>query len=152
MPEMNVPTVKLINVIVFLLLALGLFTACKKGCVDRSAKNYDSRAKKDNGTCNYEGSAVLWYDEKVSNELKNDGVTRLDFFLNDVLISSHPTSDFWNSAPDCGETGSVTFVQDLGENASQEHRFTVKDQFGFVQWTGALVFKSQTCLHQQLIP
>jgi hypothetical protein len=32
--------------------SLLVFTGCKKeGCTDENAKNYDSKAKKDNGAC-----------------------------------------------------------------------------------------------------
>lgn len=37
-----------------LLLSTVAFTSCKKkGCMDEAAVNYDDKAKKDNGTCNY---------------------------------------------------------------------------------------------------
>jgi hypothetical protein len=47
-----------IKSLLYVTLALGLsagFTSCKKeGCTDEKAKNYDSKAKKDNGSCEYD--------------------------------------------------------------------------------------------------
>lgn len=46
-----------IKSLLYVTLVLGLsagFTSCKKeGCTDEKAKNYDSKAKKDNGSCEY---------------------------------------------------------------------------------------------------
>lgn len=64
--------------------------SCKKGCVDPTALNYDSKAKKDNGSCQFEESNEIvkagfitanetWTSDKVyfldGKVVVNDGVT-----------------------------------------------------------------------------
>jgi hypothetical protein len=51
--ENKLTTMKKLNI--FILLSVFIFTACKKeGCTDKEANNYDAKAKKNDGSCQYD--------------------------------------------------------------------------------------------------
>lgn len=136
-----------------LLIALSFIalTSCKKeGCTDMDAKNYNAEADVNDNTCTYEGSNVLWYDQTASQGLINDGATSLTFYVNGQIVGSTGTNVYWTAAPNCGDTGSITVLQDLGDVKSLSYSYSVEDQTGWVYWSGVLNFTANTCTGVQL--
>ena len=57
-------------------LAVLTFDSCKKeGCTNADADNYDSSAKKDDGSCTYTGRHVIWYNSATAVNLAYDGTS-----------------------------------------------------------------------------
>jgi hypothetical protein len=142
----------------FKLLSIGLlvvgatfFTSCKKeGCTDPDSKTFNADAKKDDGTCQYEGRALLWYGQTTSTELQNDGATTLTYYVDGQVVGSSATSVYWTSSPECGQNGSITVTKDLGGVKNKSYTYSVKDQTGFEYWTGVLNFTANSCEAVQL--
>ena len=142
----------------FKILTIGLlvvgatfFTSCKQeGCTDPDSKNFNADAKKDDGTCQYEGSALLWYGQTASTELQNDGAITLTYYVDGQVVGSSATSVFWTSSPECGQNGSITVTKDLGGVKNKSYTYSVKDQTGFEYWTGILNFTANSCEAVQL--
>ena len=133
------------------LLVIYLAPSCKKeGCTDSAAKNYDAKAKKDNNTCNYEGSVVFWYGEDVSQALILNGVTSLKYFLDDQLIGSTSSDVYFTGAPDCGQNGSITSSKDLGTVKNKSYTYRVEDQLGIEHWEGTVNIEGGGCLKKEL--
>jgi hypothetical protein len=135
---------------------LSFTNSCKKdnkirGCTDRDSYTYSADAQEDDGSCLYEGSIVVWYDQAASDGLIADGATSLTFTLNGEYIGSTTTDIYWEAAPDCGSNGSVTGSEDLGKNKTQAYTLSVKDQDNFEYWNAVVNIDANTCLQFQLL-
>ena len=142
---------------IFLSLAAGLILidSCTKndrikGCMDPDSKNYDPNAEEDDGRCLYEGSVVFWYDMAASNGLVYDGAISLTFYLNGAIIGTSPATIYWTGAPDCGQTGTISVKQDLGNFKTLAYDLSVKDQTGFEYWTATININANTCTQFKL--
>jgi hypothetical protein len=128
-----------------------LFSGCKKeGCTDPDSINFEESAKKDDGSCQYEGSVVFWYGEVTSLSMIGDGIESLTFYVDGEVVGSSVTSVYWSGAPDCSSNSSITITKDLGNSKNQTFTYSVKDQDGIEQWEGIVNFTANTCLSLQL--
>ena len=63
-----------------------LFSSCSKtGCTDTAANNFDSKAKKDNGSCNYSYTAYIGNYHLIDTTIDWNGITAIKNY--DLLIS-----------------------------------------------------------------
>lgn len=117
------------------ILGILLFTNCgKKGCTDKDAVNYDSKAKKNDGTCKYEGSAMFWMNGSTTT---NGAV--------DVVLNSQNSSitvDITSGTPSCGQSGCANFTKlPVGT-----YNWTAEDQFPVsYQKSGSVTISANTC-------
>lgn len=138
------------------IVALGvtfLTTSCRRqGCTDPMSLTYSSKAKKDDGSCLYEGSVVFYNDQSTSTSAMNAGVTNFYYYIDGTLIGSQAANIYFSGTnPDCDQTGLVSFTKDLGGFETQSANYSVRDQDGFVLWSGSLNFNKNTCLKFNLI-
>ena len=124
-------------------------TSCSKeqGCTDPDSKNYSETAEEDDGSCNYEGGAVFWYNETTAQGLVNDGAISLTYYVDGKIVGSSASNVFWTGteAPDCGQNGSVTVVKNLGHVKTQAYSYSVIDQRDWEYWGGIINFNANTC-------
>lgn len=127
---------------IFLMSALGFtsLTGCKKeGCTNGIATNYDSKAKKDDGSCVYDASVQFWYDETASDDMDADGITDLTVYVNDAEIGSYSVvDDFSDAAPACGESGIISKKFNLGSAVKKTISYSIEDQDGQVVDEGTI--------------
>lgn len=149
---------KIITLFICITLIAGLSStnSCKKenkirGCMDRDSKDYKATAQVDDGSCLYEGDIVFWYDQSASNGLLADGATALTFYLSGQVIGSSATSVYWVAAPVCGQNGSITATEDLGNVKTLVYTLSVVDQTGFEYWNERLNIDANTCIQFQLL-
>lgn len=91
-----------------IILVVLLTSSCKKeGCTDDLATNFDTKAKKDDGSCEFEGKVMFWTDcaDCCQIAVKVD-----DKFIGNTTFSynSEPV------APNCIATGCVTTTLPVG--------------------------------------
>lgn len=128
------------------LAGISVLTSCKKeGCSDSAAINYNIDVKKDDGSCKFQGEAILWYDEETSNELTLTGSSNLEFYVDEKLVGSTSASVYWESAPNCGANGSITVTKDLGVAKNKSFNFYVKNNLGIIIDEGLINFEANAC-------
>ncbi len=149
---------KVISLLICLsfVLGSGVTSSCKKehkikGCTDKDSKNYDPSAQVDDGSCLYEGAVVFWYDAAASAGLIADSAISLTFYLDGEIVGSAATSVYWAAAPDCGQNGSITAVEELGSDKSLSYTLSVKDQTGWEYWNTDVTVDANTCTQFQLL-
>jgi hypothetical protein len=139
-----------------LIIGLSSTNSCKKdnrirGCTDRDSETYSPTAEEDDGSCLYVGDIVFWYSQVASEGLIGDGATALTFYLNGQVVGSSAASVYWTSAPDCGQNGSISVTEDLGNVKTHAFSLVVKDQTGFEYWTATVNIDGNTCTQYQLL-
>ena len=128
-----------------------IFTACtESGCTDTDAINYSADATKDDGSCQFVGSVVFWYNEATSSALQNDGATLLNFNLDGEIIGTLGTTYYWNASPDCDQSGAISYIKNLGEEKIRSFSYSIKDQANVEYWSGTIELEANTCIAFQL--
>ena len=127
-------------------------SSCKKGgCTDKNAINYNSGARKSDGSCSFEGRVILWYGQNASTELQNNGATALTFYVDGQPVGSTQASVYWNHTPVCGENGSITIKKSLGKAKNKSYIYSVKDQDNVEYWSGDISIMANTCEGYELV-
>ena len=129
-----------------------LTTSCakEKGCTDPDSINYNADAEEDDGSCEYVGRVVFWYNEATADSLLEDGAISLTYYVDGTLVGSSAASVYWTGAPECGQEGSVTITKNLGNAKNKTFTYSVKDQDDFEYWSGTVDFKANTCIATEL--
>jgi hypothetical protein len=131
---------KLIAVAALLAFVAASVSSCKKGCTDSNGANHDPGAKRNDGSCMYDGSVVFWYDS-----LKSTGtilVTMEDGTQGTV------TYDAAGGIPDCGEARYFTYTAAPG---FYQYTVALSDNiWGNRTGTGTITISSQQCADKNI--
>lgn len=111
-----------------LLFIVGFSNGCKRlGCRDVNSISYDPDARKDDGSCVYNGTLIVWLSQFQSNQYMAAGITDLHFIINNETIGTLPISEYSTAIPDCSApSGFVTTVQ-IGKVASKNYTLIIRD-------------------------
>ncbi|MDA7803276.1 hypothetical protein N8987_01700 [Crocinitomix sp.] len=123
-----------------------VFISCKKeGCINENAANYDSEAKKDDGSCNYEASVSFWFNEEVADGLSG---AELNIAMNEKFVGTMDATD-WKTGPDCGGEN-YTIVIDLEGNSNESFAYSIANNFGMHMFDGTVTLIPNDCISEQL--
>lgn len=121
-----------------------------KGCTDPDSDNYNASANVSDGSCSFTGYHVIWYNQDAATGLVNDGATSLTFIVDGQIVGSTATTQYWVSAPVCGDNASITITHDMGSLKDKSLSYSVEDQTGFVYWTGTIDLTANACNRTEL--
>lgn len=121
-----------------------------KGCTDPDSINFDELAEKNDGSCEYESDAVIWYNKATSEGLIKDGATALTFYIDGEVVGSSAASVYWTGEPDCGDNGTISVTEYLGHDKVKSFILSVKDQDDFEYWNVEVDFEANTCMAIEL--
>lgn len=119
--------------IVFSIVAVFLSTSCKKkkpGCMNPAATNYKSSAEEEDGSCKFEGSAMLWYNDSTSNDLLNAGFGTMIFKVDGENVGELVAYQYHVGPLNCGDNDCITVFKSLGNSASKSFPYRVEDGNG----------------------
>ena len=105
--------------IAFVLASLSLLSSCKKeGCTDADGINYSADAKKDDGSCKYEGTVQFWYGQATADALVASGSTSLMLQLgnNITIIADSPSNYTFSRATNDTDTSSLSIINSAGSS------------------------------------
>ena len=135
-----------------IMLSAFLLSGCKEeGCMDPDSKTFNADADKDDGSCKYEASLVIFYKENTSANLASEGSTALTYYVNGSIIGSSAVDVFYTSAPSCGANGSISKTIDLGSEKTKSVSYKVIDDFDNIISEGSITLRANTCQPLELI-
>jgi len=131
-----------------------LFTGCaKKGCTDSLADNYCNKCKKDDGSCTYTGKIVWWWNEETLDNMANDDIGFIKFYVNGSEIASEVLSRFWVTAPSC-DSDAPHYSTSLGGNKTASINVEIKfinDNLNVVRTISkTYILEGGKCIQEQL--
>ncbi len=106
--------------------------SCKtKGCTGADATNFNASANSDDGTCQYNGTLLLW----VNSTTADNWVTNLDVQSVTIAVSGSSTSPITiadvntyippSTAPTCSQGSAFSFAMSLGNSLTKTCTITV---------------------------
>lgn len=106
------------------------FASCtKQGCMDSTAKNYNSKANSSDNSCIYEEELILWSSETTAQDLIDSDITVVKWYVDGQYVGSHAASEYTTAAPSCtsGESQLNTIIS-LGSSKTKIIQLEAKDQ------------------------
>ena len=135
----------------FLAITISFTTGCKtEGCTDPDSITFDAEADEDDGTCQYEGNVVFWYNQTASEGLIAADAQSLKFYVDEELIGSYASDVYFTSSPDCTTASVVTSKKDLGTDKKKSFSYKVIDDDDFTWWEGTIEYEANTCIALEL--
>ena len=104
-------------IIAFMIIGAISISSCAKktGCTDANATNFDSDAKKDDGSCTYKGQLIFWWKKPFSDTANAHGATTAQVTVDGAFQGTlNFGTQFWNSSPSCGASATITVDKDFG--------------------------------------
>jgi hypothetical protein len=121
-----------------------------RGCINSNASNYCSTCNKDDGSCQYVGKGLFWWDGATSEDLIDGESYSVTFYVDGQIIGSSGTNVFWNSAPNCDQTGTISFTKNLGNATSKSFNYRVVDQDGYEYFNTTITLTANGCARVKL--
>lgn len=137
--------------VVLLVLTSLSFTSCvTKGCTDPLSIDYNEKADKDDGSCNYEGKVVLWYNSSTSGIMSNYGITSLTYYIGGLDMGTYDHTTFWASVPDCDDASSISVALKIPKDEVKTYVYSAIDQNGVEQFTGSIAVSLNSCTSHEI--
>lgn len=134
------------KLILMLLFVPILFAGCKKeGCTDPDSTQYDEKAKKDDGSCEYEGQIAFWLSKDKAEYYFDLGVVQFNVYMNGNYIGAMSASNYFNSEPSCEANGLFTYKYDLGKSKSLSYTVKFIDEDGIEWYEATANFTANEC-------
>jgi hypothetical protein len=147
---------KLFLPILYIAIILAIVPSCKrKGCTDSASTNFCSKCNTDDGSCQYQGNVVIWWNQATAQSWLNTYVaTKVDVTIDGIFIGTYSIpGTYWSSAPTCGASGSINYSKSLGTEKTALGNVIIKTHLtglsivpsntGSFTYTGGVCFQLQ---------
>jgi hypothetical protein len=131
------------------LLTFTMFSCAKPGCTDPSATNYNSYAKKNDGSCEYSTKLIFWQDLDAAQSWDPFGVTSLKFYVNGNYVGSCIATEYYPTQPSCSANGQASYTINLGKNTSENVNVKITDQTGDTWYDEYITVDNSECNYYQ---
>jgi hypothetical protein len=109
------------------------FTGCaKQGCTDERAINYDSGAKENDGSCEWDADVVFWFDPGFAGYMQTFNISLIRVFFGGDLIGTMTAEDAVNEQPTCSSGGGLTTTRRVNGTRNPNIGLRIEDQNGFI--------------------
>jgi len=124
-----------------------LISSCsKQGCIDSTAKNYNSKANSSDNSCIYEENLILWQSESSAQELLSDGITAIKWYIDGQFVGSHAAAEYTTMAPTCSSVASqLNTIISFGSSKTKTIVLEAKDQNNNSLGDDILTLTAGTC-------
>jgi hypothetical protein len=141
---------------IFLFLSIvSLIGGCsKKGCVDNIADNYDSSAKKDDGTCSYSSDLHFYWTYNTSLDFDDYDVYDITIEIDGLIIGTINSANdqfFETGDLNCQNSSLFKIEVDLGSSKSSTINFNLTDQDGYDVDSGSTIVEAGMCHYVEVI-
>ncbi len=138
--------------IVSVALVISTMSSCKKkGCTDSTSTNFCTKCNADDGSCQYQGNVVIWWNQATSTTWTNNLVSSIEVWVDGVLVGSSAANVYYQSVPTCGANGSITCTKNLGTSKTASATVVIKRAtFGTVLNTGSFTYTGGACVQLQI--
>ncbi len=138
------------TIVIFMLLITA--TSCKKdieGCTDETADNFMYEANIDNGSCNFHGHLVNWFDMETRDSLLSNNVDYVGVSVDGKSVAIYyPVFTVWSSEPSCNTSAIGDWVEMKGiKSKTISVEVKAVDSTGTVvrQWNKGFTVESRNC-------
>ncbi|HPD66350.1 MAG TPA: hypothetical protein P5050_11615 [Bacteroidia bacterium] len=136
-----------------LFFTIALFESCDKtGCTDPDSMNYDPKATQDDGSCQYQGQVVLWFDKTTRTKLLNMGAISLTYFLDGYEVGKTSAAAAQDAEPGCGQAGPVTATKNIGNVKTLSVKYEVYETgTATLYFSGNVTVVANQCVKVKLV-
>lgn len=130
----------------FALSGLFFLVCCKrKDCIDIDAKNYNSTAKKDDGSFTYKGDAIVWFDQVKAQEFVDSNIVTVNFYVDGSKAGVLETVNFTGTPPSCFSPKGTTITKELQDNKSKIFLLEVREEDSTLISSHELMIHANRC-------
>lgn len=128
-------------------------TSCrKKGCTDTDSTTYNASAKKDDGTCRYEGSNIFWVRDTNAQNMINAGIQILTVYVEGEIVGQiNLAGQNLTKAPDCENPMGVTIDMDMFSVKSRAYSYTIIDDQSVKRRAGTFTMNGNQCDNYEIV-
>ena len=113
--------------------------------MDTDGENYDFTAT-ESASCSYRGSVVFYHDQQTGQQLLDDGVTDVKFYVDGVYMDHMSPNVGFSYVPTCDHEDAMKYQNvGIGFTKTKTFTYTIKDQDDVIMDYGNFTITGNSC-------